>query len=624
MEAAALQERASALLREREDGQRKLEEVTATAKAVDDAGQEAKEKMKGCTDFILSRGQEMKAVDVPGQPPSETKQTLAMLLQRTNECTRGTEATLMSCREAKERAVKKAEARKKDSEIKTLFSKYDADNDGFLNRREALKYAKSEFDFTVPNATAEAMFKVIVEEGDKGVKCENFHRLRVAVGIAREKARDADRRAAREEKERKIAEMKAELQDKVKEAEQVVDAAGDLVDKAEALAAPLPIKSKTMASADMVTLANETDEAIKEAREEAAKAKKEVAELSEGVDVDLQAWMMSEQKKLEIKMARFEVRLTRATNLAQRFREDAKKKEADELYALEKRVLDMIRHHQQKNKMKGEDVFVAIDTNKDEKIDETEFIAFVKKCERPPKKPRAAASKKAAAEEDGAKEDGAKEDGAKDEAKAEGEEGEDAEEGTPSDEEIARVFGSLDEEEEGTIGKDKFTNLIRTFMKVSHDTVITESCAIKDSKTLRRLEKGEVVEILEGPLKEDTVGVVRVRATAMKDELEGWITLEGNQGTIFLEEGGTLFRVIKETILTESFELDGGGAKDATRKLKDTTRKLKEGEVVEVREWSRREERSGLMRMKCKVKSDGMIGWVTTVGNQGTTFLEVL
>merc|ERR1711933_554725 len=104
----------------------------------------------------------------------------------------------------------------------------------------------------------------------------------------------------------------------------------------------------------------------------------------------------------------------------------------------------------------------------------------------------------------------------------------------------------------------------------------------------------------------------------------GWLPVAGNQGTVFLVEANNQFRVVKETILTESFELDGGGSKDATRKLKDTTRKLREGEVVEVREWARKEEKSGLMRMKCKAKSDGSIGWVTTVGNQGTVFLEVI
>jgi len=77
---------------------------------------------------------------------------------------------------------------------------------------------------------------------------------------------------------------------------------------------------------------------------------------------------------------------------------------------------------------------------------------------------------------------------------------------------------------------------------------------------------------------------------------------------------------VKDTIMTPSFSLSGDGA---TKKLKDTTRKLKEGELVEVREWPRKEEESGLMRMQVRAKSDGQIGWATMLGNQGTLFLEV-
>jgi len=58
--------------------------------------------------------------------------------------------------------------------------------------------------------------------------------------------------------------------------------------------------------------------------------------------------------------------------------------------------------------------------------------------------------------------------------------------------------------------------------------------------------------------------------------------------------------------------------------LKDTTRKLREGELLEVYEWPRKEEKSGLLRMKAKVKGDGAVGWVTTEGNQGTAYCEVV
>mmetsp|Transcript_28209 Transcript_28209/g.87772 ORF Transcript_28209/g.87772 Transcript_28209/m.87772 type:complete len:109 (+) Transcript_28209:474-800(+) len=108
----------------------------------------------------------------------------------------------------------------------------------------------------------------------------------------------------------------------------------------------------------------------------------------------------------------------------------------------------------------------------------------------------------------------------------------------------------------------------------------------------------------------------------MSDGVTGWITLSGNKSSVYLEDGGGIFKVLKETILTDSFELAVG--KDVTRKLHDTTRKLAPGELIEVHEWPRLEEASGLTRMKGRARADGHVGWATTVGNQGAVFLDVL
>merc|ERR1712139_528958 len=106
----------------------------------------------------------------------------------------------------------------------------------------------------------------------------------------------------------------------------------------------------------------------------------------------------------------------------------------------------------------------------------------------------------------------------------------------------------------------------------------------------------------------------------MGDDKEGWVTPAGNQGTVYLVDGGNVFKVVKETILTGAFVI--GEAPEGGAKVKD--RKLKVGELVEVREWAKKEETSGLMRMKVCVKSDGQIGWATSLGNTGIKFLEML
>jgi len=302
--------------------------------------------------------------------------------------------------------------------------------------------------------------------------------------------------------------------------------------------------------------------------------------------------------------------------LSKQFREGAKKKEGLELDALEKQVVLMIKYHQHACKLKNGEMFSLIDTKKDGRIDEEEFLKFFNICKREPKRKETPPKDTAEGKEDKTDDK---------EGKDEEADARESEEDTgPSSRDLARVFKYLDEDDEGSLSRDRFLQAIRKFMKVAKETCITSGMSIKESKSLRRLELGEVIEVLAGPAKEETVDVMRVEATVMKDGLEGWITITSNQGTPLLEDGGGLWKVVKETILTEAFELDGSGAKESARKVKDLTRKLKEGELVEVREWAKLEEKSGLTRMKCKTKSDGLIGWVTTVGNQGTVFMEVL
>jgi len=417
------------------------------------------------------------------------------------------------------------------------------------------------------------------------------------------------RRKEREEKEQRLAELRAGLQGKIDGAIKSVEQAEELTVKAEQLATPFPIKAKTMPAAEMVPLAEEADAAVKKAREEVAETRTVVVGLLDGVEQELKTWLTTEVRKLETRLQKCEQKLTKAASWTTRFREDARRKESEELLALEKEVLRLIKYHQGEAKSNNDELFLAFDTNSDGSVDEAEFLQFFKVCKRgpAPKVPH----------ESEAQDKG----GTKDDTRMDA----DGVELKPSPSELSRVFKYWDDDEhEGRIPKDKFLNLIRKFMKVTKVTVITNGPSIKYSQTIRRLEVGEVIEILEGPVCDTDVDVMRVRAKVMRDDIEGWVSTGGNQGTTFLEEGGNLFRVVRETILTESFELDGNASKETTRKLKDTTRKLKEGEIVEVREWARKESKSGLMRMKCKCKDDGVTGWVTTVGNQGTVFLEVI
>merc|ERR1719517_119052 len=80
------------------------------------------------------------------------------------------------------------------------------------------------------------------------------------------------------------------------------------------------------------------------------------------------------------------------------------------------------------------------------------------------------------------------------------------------------------------------------YYKCVKSTVLSEEVAIK-AKTLRRLEEGEIFEALELPSKDDSCAVQRVKCRALSDDVTGWVTLQGNQGTPFLIQWGNFISV---------------------------------------------------------------------------------
>jgi len=165
--------------------------------------------------------------------------------------------------------------------------------------------------------------------------------------------------------------------------------------------------------------------------------------------------------------------------------------------------------------------------------------------------------------------------------------------------------------DEGSVSKERFMEMVRMFYKCVKATVMSEEMSIK-SKTVRRLELGEVLEALEPVTTEESSGVQRVRCQAVQDEATGWVTLSGNQGTSFLEPGGNFYSCVKETLLTDGLSVQES----------KTIRRITKGEVLEVLEFPKKDTSADVKRIKGKAKSDGVVGWITVSSNTGTAFLE--
>jgi len=282
-----------------------------------------------------------------------------------------------------------------------------------------------------------------------------------------------------------------------------------------------------------------------------------------------------------------------------------------------------VRYNQQLKDLSDEELFSRFDADGDGVIGETDFQQFFAGAECTirllPSGDGEAAPAEGATEEANSAEQSA------DDKKAK--EGEEVVELLP--ENLADVFVTLCQQGENYVSQEEFLRVVPQYMMVVKQTVMTEDLCIKDSKTLRRLELDEIVKVVKGPLQESATKVMRTLIKALKDDVEGWVSPTGNAGTIFLKEGGRRFKVMKETILTEAFELDGtapmaeeGGAPGEVL----SKRKLKVGEVLDVLVWPQMD-KAGLVRLKVRALSDKATGWATAVGNQagkGPVFLKAV
>jgi hypothetical protein len=71
-------------------------------------------------------------------------------------------------------------------------------------------------------------------------------------------------------------------------------------------------------------------------------------------------------------------------------------------------------------------------------------------------------------------------------------------------------------------------------MKCVKETALTDGLSAADSKTLRKVPAGEVLEVLESKVKDESSDAMRIKGRSKVDGTIGWATVEGD-GHVFLE-----------------------------------------------------------------------------------------
>merc|ERR1719310_1785136 len=136
---------------------------------------------------------------------------------------------------------------------------------------------------------------------------------------------------------------------------------------------------------------------------------------------------------------------------------------------------------------------------------------------------------------------------------------------------IARAFTRLDSDGDGAVEEAELLESLRLRYTCSQVVTFTEALSVKGGKTLRRLDVGETVEGLEPPTTDEQLGLSRVRVKSDKDGMEGWVTISGNAGKVFLEPFSPFSTMVKraENILHEVFVAARGAHKQVEAKQEE-------------------------------------------------------
>jgi len=551
------------------------EEAKRVEREVAAAAGDARTACNACVDFVLTNRSTLESTSPLMQSAptedlrkliAEAKEDLVKLQQRTKGCLSRAMVGVLSAKAATDKAVKKARAFRRFEKRGALFRKYDADNDGALNGKEVTQYAKVEFGFSV---SSDGLARIMsqVAHGSGGVPEAQFQALKLAVGIAREEEAAKERKRQAEAKRKLLEDKKAAITADAGKALDAMDDVDGELKKAEEEAKTLGAKElEGKSSTDIAKLIAHVKELVDSAGKELAAVRQQITDLSTDIDPELATFVKLEARKLEVKVEHFAPRMTQASLAVEAANELFKKQERAELEELRDKVTKLLRARMAEKHLSQDELLLSMDKDGDGAVNTGDFAHFLQECG-----------------------------------------------GTGAESvKLEHLFSSLDVDEKGIIPKESLLRFVRTYYRVVQETVVSTERAIKESKTMRRLQADEVVEVLEGPLKDESVDISRIKGCAMADRATGWITVTGNAGSVFLQECTPIYKVAKETRLTASAEATS-----------DSLRLLREGERLEVLEWDRKDESSGVSRLRVKAKSDGTTGWVTKANSEGVPFLSL-
>ena len=113
------------------------------------------------------------------------------------------------------------------------------------------------------------------------------------------------------------------------------------------------------------------------------------------------------------------------------------------------------------------------------------------------------------------------------------------------DEERSAMFMQLDADGDGVVNETDFENAFRERFYCTHSIAVTDGFGISTSKTVAKLEVDDVVEQIGEAKKDEENGLTCIKMRSQDGKKEGWVSLQGNQGTTHLEVFSPYFSFVQ-------------------------------------------------------------------------------
>eukprot|EP00929_Paragymnodinium_shiwhaense_P002002 TRINITY_DN1021_c0_g1_i2.p1 TRINITY_DN1021_c0_g1~~TRINITY_DN1021_c0_g1_i2.p1 ORF type:complete len:839 (+),score=335.52 TRINITY_DN1021_c0_g1_i2:80-2596(+) len=455
----------------------------------------------------------------------------------------------------KKKASRLALDEEKQKVQKAVFKEYDLDGDGHLSEKEVTAFAKGIYEVELTAAMLEHVLKPFRKAP---VPFEKLQKLRARIGIEKSVAQARSKAAAEEERRQMIDSRKAELDTLSSEVTKTVT--------------ELQTTLRGLTAAKIGEGDGEmTVEALKKACEEAQAALADVDGKIEGLEAEqLEDEELIRHRKAKVSLLRSKAKttrtgLTKALTAAHDAEGAAVKKSIADTEKSRRTVAQALQEFALTESKTHEELFDVVKGDA-AGISKDALAAFVKEklpeCEVASETVETVAKKVAGGEE--------------------------------------------------SLSKEQFLKLMQVLYRVSKSTVLTEEFDLK-SDSHRRIEEEEVVEVLTAAKKDEKSGLVRLKCKALSDGTLGWITSEGNKGTVFLQPQSNYYIAVKENDMTD--ELPKTEAKNI--------KVINPGDVFEIVEHAQKDKTTKTYRAKVKMLAGAQtVGWVTVAGSGGDRFLE--